>query len=341
MKKFLSLFLVLILVLSFAACNTQKAPEELSENSFTSESSSVPEETEPVLNGAHVNIAVLKGPTGMGAAYLMEQNANGACANEYEFTVAGSPDEITGRLISGELDIAALPANAVSLLYNKTEGGIKVLGVNALGVLYILENGETINSVSDLEGKTILASGKGSTAEYVLNYILEKSGVTAEIYWAGEHSEAAALAASGDYDIVMLPEPFVTSVTAKNPQFRVALDLTEEWENLGGGELTMGVIAVRSAFAEENPDAVSLFVKEFGESVDYANEKTAEAAALIEKYDIATAAVAEQAIPRCNIVWLHGADYAAKLESFLGVVFEANPAGIGGKMPAEDFYLNY
>lgn len=317
MKKFLAILLSLLIIIGAAACSKTKK------------------------TGVTVNIGVLKGPTGMSAAWLMDQNDQKLSANEYNFTVAGTPDAITGQLINGDMDIAALPTNAISALYNKTEGKISVLGVNALGVLYILENGNSINSVSDLAGKTVLASGKGSTAEYVLNYILEKNGVIAEIVWAAEHSEAATLALKGDYDIVMLPEPFVTNVTAKSDAFRVALDLTEEWEALGNGELTMGGIAVRTAFLEEHPDAVKAFVDEYGKSVAFTNAQPEDAAKLIAKYEIATEEVAKNAIPRCNIVWLHGKDYKAVLENFLGVVYDANPAGIGGKMPGDDFYLDY
>ena len=317
MKKFLAILLSLIIIIGATACSKTKKTD------------------------VTVNIGVLKGPTGMSAAWLMDQNDQKLSANEYNFTVAGTPDAITGQLINGDMDIAALPTNAISALYNKTEGKISVLGVNALGVLYILENGNSINSVSDLAGKTVLASGKGSTAEYVLNYILEKNGVIAEIVWAAEHSEAATLALKGDYDIVMLPEPFVTNVTAKSDAFRVALDLTEEWEALGSGELTMGGIAVRTAFLEEHPDAVKAFVEEYGKSVAFTNAQPEDAAKLIAKYEIAAEEVAKNAIPRCNIVWLHGKDYKAVLENFLGVVYDANPAGIGGKMPGDDFYLDY
>ena len=317
MKKILALFLAVVMLIGMAAC---------SKNEKT---------------GVTVNIGVLKGPTGMGAAWLMDQNEQGLSANSYNFTIAGAPDVLTGQLISGDMDMAALPTNAISTLYNKTEGKITVLGVNALGVLYVLENGDRINSVADLEGKTILASGQGSTAEYVLNYILEQNGVSAEIFWASEHSEAATLALSGEYDIVMLPEPFVTTVTTKNGSFRVALDLTREWEALGGGELTMGGIAVRTEFLEAHPDAVKAFVKEYANSVAFTNAQPADAAKLIAKYEIAAEEIAKNAIPRCNIVWLHGENYKAKLENFLGVVYEANPAGIGGKMPGDDFYQSY
>ena len=338
MKKFLSLILALIMISSMAACSNEPTePEEP-----VSSEAEVPEEpTEPEVpefSGAEVKVGMLKGPTGMGAAWLMEQDELGLTLNNYEFTVAGAADELTGQLVQGGLDIAALPTNAISALYNKTEGKIVCLGVNTMGVLYILENGESILSISDLEGKTILASGKGSTAESVLSHLLAENSVNAEIYWASEHTEAATLAITGEYDVVMLPEPFVTNVMSKNADLRVALNLSEEWKMLTGGVMTMGGIAVRKEFLEQNPEAVAEFVKDYGMSIDFTNENPAEAGVLIEKFEIAAAAVAENAIPRCNIVWLAGEEYHAVLKNFLSVLFEANPASIGGNMPSEDFY---
>ena len=338
MKKILSLILALNMVLSMAACSNEPTePEEP-----VSSEAEVPEEpTEPEVpefSGAEVKVGMLKGPTGMGAAWLMEQDELGLTLNNYEFIVAGAADELTGQLVQGGLDIAALPTNAISALYNKTEGKIVCLGVNTMGVLYILENGENISSIADLEGKTILASGKGSTAESVLNHLLAENTVNAEIYWASEHTEAATLAIPGEYDVVMLPEPFVTNVMSKNADLRVALNLSEEWKMLTGGVMTMGGIAVRKEFLEQNPEAVAEFVKDYGMSIDFTNENPAEAGVLIEKFEIAAAAVAENAIPRCNIVWLAGEEYHTVLKNFLSVLFEANPASIGGNMPGEDFY---
>ena len=338
MKKLFSLILAAIMLMSMAACSNEPAEPSEPEEPASSEEEIIEEPAEPEFTGAEVKVGMLKGPTGMGAAWLMEQNELGLTLNTYEFTVAGAADELTGQLIQGGLDIAALPTNAISSLYNKTEGKIVCLGVNTMGVLYILENGESISSIADLEGKAILASGKGSTAEYVLNYLLTENGINAEIYWATEHAEAATLAIAGEYDIVMLPEPFVTNVMAKNANLRVALNLSEEWNVLTGEVMTMGGIAIRKEFLEQNPEAVSEFVKDYGMSIDFTNENPAEAGVLIEKFEIAAAAVAENAIPRCNIVWLSGEEYHSVLTNFLSVLFEANPASIGGNLPGEDFY---
>ena len=342
MKKLLSLILALIMIMSMAACSNEPAvleTEEPDEPAVSSEPENEPEEPEkPEFTGAEVKVGMLKGPTGMGAAWLMDQSEQGLTLNSYEFTVAGAPDELTGQLIQGGLDIAALPTNAISSLYNKTEGKIVCLGVNTLGVLYILENGESISSIKDLDGKTILASGKGSTAESVLVHLIAKNGIGADIHFASEHTEAATLAMTGEYDIVMLPEPFVTNVIGKSENFRVALNLSEEWNNLTGEVLTMGGIAVRKEFLEQNPEAVAEFVKDYGMSIEFTNANPSEAAAFIEKYEIAAAAVAEKAIPRCNIVWLYGEEYKTVLKNFLSVLHEGNPASVGGAMPGEDFY---
>ena len=341
MKKLLSLVLALIMIMSMAACSSETETPETSEpeDPASSEASeSVPEEPEiPAFTGS-INVGMLKGPTGMGAAWLMEQDETGSTVYDYEFTVAGAADELTGRLIQGSLDIAALPTNAISSLYNKTEGKIVCLGVNTFGVLYILENGESISSIEDLDGKTILASGKGSTAESVLMHLITESGIGADIHWATEHTEAATLAMTGEYDIVMLPEPFVTNVMSKSENFRVALNLSEEWEKLTGEVMTMGGIAVRREFLKTNPEVVAQFISYYGMSIEFTNSDPASAGVLIEKYGIAAAAVAENAIPRCNIVWLSGDEYKTVLGNFLSVLFESNPASIGGAMPGEDFY---
>ena len=289
---------------------------------------------------ATVNIAFLKGPTGMGASKLMADNEAGTTANAYNFTLAGAADVVISQLVSGELDMAALPTNAIASLYQKTEGGVQALAVNTLGVLYILERGDSVHSLADLEGKTILSSGQGTTAQAVTDYLLSAAGVNATVEYVAEHSEvvARATAENAAYDVVLLPEPFVTMLTKQAPEFHVALNLTEEWENQGAGLLPMGGIAVRREFAEANPEAVAAFLAEYAASVEWVNANAEEAAALIEKYDIMKAAVAKDAIPRANMVCLTGDAMRVVLDSFYGVLEGFNVKLIGGAMPGEDFY---
>lgn len=335
MKKFLSILLVLAMIFAFASCgnttgdDTTAAPAE-----STTEA--------PLKPMADVNIAVLKGPTGMGSAKLMEMNETGEASNKYTFTVATAPDQITGKLVSGELDIASIPTNAVSTLYNKTNGKVKLLAVNTLGVLHILAKGDEVSSVKDLKGKTILASGQGSTAEYVLNFVLEgnglKVGEDVEVVYAAEHAEAVSQALSGGYDIVMLPEPFVTSMLTQTEEFSAKIDLSKEWEALTNSALTMGCVAVRTEFLEQNPDAVKAFLNDYKLSVEYTNSDLDGAAALIEKYDIAKAAVAKKAIPNCNIVCLTGDEMKTSASQFLAVIKDFEASAVGGELPADDFY---
>ena len=282
-----------------------------------------------------VNIAVLKGPTGMGAAPLMAWNEAGETDNAYAFTIAGAPYALTGMLITGELDMAALPTNVIALLAQKSEGAVQALAVNTLGVLYVMERGESVQSIEDLAGTTVVSAGQGTPTEAVMNYLL---GDDVQVTYVAEHAEAVSLATAGEYDLVLLPEPFVTSLLKQDDAFRVAVDVTAAWEAAGAGELPMGGIAVRTEFAREHPEAVAAFLEEYAKSVAYANENPADAAQIIEQYDIMQAAVAQSAIPRANMVCLTGEDMKAALEAFYAVLADGNAALIGGAMPDESFY---
>ena len=267
----------------------------------------------------------------------------------YNFQIAASADEVTPKLVQGELDIAAVPANLASVLYNNTKGQVQVLAVNTLGVLYIVENGETVQSAADLKGKTIYASGKGSTPEYALNYILTENGIDpaadVTIEWKSEHSECVAALANDPSGIAMLPQPFVTTAQTKNPNIRVALDLTEEWDKIQENKeeksaLLTGVVVARSEFVKENPEAVANFLDHYKESVDYVNENTDDAAKLVGQYEIVTEEVAKKALPECNIVCITGDEMKEQLSGYLQVLLDANAQSIGGALPEDDFYYS-
>ncbi len=234
---------------------------------------------------ATVRLAALKGPTTMGLVKLLEDNEAGSSANQYEFTLAATADEITAAIGKGELDAAAVPCNLASVLYNKTEGKIAVGAVNTLGVLYIVETGDTIQSVADLKGKTIYTTGKGTTPEYSLNYVLTQNGIDpasdVTIEFKSEAAEVAAALAEGTAQIAMLPEPFATTAMAKNENLRVALNLSEEWDKVSsdGSGMVTGVLIFSRDFLEQNPQAASQFLEEYKASVAYVNENTEDAAA--------------------------------------------------------------
>lgn len=260
-----------------------------------------------------------------------------------------SPDEVSPAIAQGTTDIAAVPANLASVLYQKTNGGVQVLTINTLGVLYLVENGKQVQSVSDLKGKTIYASGKGATPEYALNYILKENGLTpgkdVQIEWKSEHTECVAALAEHEDAAALLPQPFVTTAQSKNDSLRVALDLTEEWDKIqkdngGNSSLVTGVTVVRTQFAQEHPEIVEDFMERYQESVSYVNEHIEEVAKLIGDYDIVPEEIAKKALPECNIVYIDGAEMKEKLSGYLEVLEQENPQAVGGVLPADEFYYD-
>ena len=297
-----------------------------------------------------VNVLALKGPTAMGMVSFMDQADQGEITEEtYDFQIVASPDEVTPAIAQGTADIAAVPANLASVLYQKTDGSVQVLTINTLGVLYLVENGDQIQSISDLKGKTIYASSKGATPEYTLNYILKKNGLIpgeeVQIEWKSEHTECVAALAEHEDAIALLPQPFVTTAQSKNDSLRVALDLTEEWDNIqkengGNSSLVTGVTIVRTEFAQEHPGIVEDFMERYQESVSYVNDYTEETAKLIGNYDIVPEEIAKKALSECNIVYIDGAEMKEKLSGYLEVLEQENPQAVGGALPTDEFYYD-
>ena len=297
----------------------------------------------PVEEAVDVRFGVLKGPTGIGASYLLEKNDKNESSNHYVVTVAAEATDIVSQVISGQLDIAAVPTNVASTLYNKTEGGVQLLALNTAGVLYILEKGNSVNSIKDLAGKTVYSVGQGSNPEYVLNYILASNGLKVgedvEVKFL-DSAELTTKMAAGSVDVCMLPVPAVTTVLMKNTEVRIALNMTEEWNKLNNGStLTMGCVVVRKEFAEKYPQAVEKFLKEYEESVNYVKSNVQDAAALCEKFEIVPkAAVAARAIPDANLIFVAGKDMKGYISGYYQVLAQADIKSIGGKLPGDDFY---
>jgi NitT/TauT family transport system substrate-binding protein len=298
---------------------------------------------------ATVTIASLKGPTTMGLVKLMQDVEEGAAALDYRPTMYGSPDEVVPLIVQGKVDVALLPANLAAVLYNKTKGSdaeVTVAAVTTLGVLEVVEAGNTINSVADLKGHTIYSTGRGASPEYVLNYVLTRNGLSpgddVTVEYLSEATEVAARVASEPGAVGVLPQPFVTVLLAKSPQTRSALRLTDEWATVtDGSPLVTGVLVVRRAFAEQHPDALSTFLDDFRSSTRFTNDNPAAAAPLIVAAGIAPSdAVAVAAIPLCNIVDLEGEPMREALGAYLDVLFAADPASVGGSIPGDDFYFS-
>ena len=293
-------------------------------------------------------VLALKGPTAMGMVQLMDsQEELSEEEKAYTFEIVTAVDEVGPALIQEKVDIAAMPANLAAVLNQKTGGGLKVLAVNTLGVLYLVGNTDEVTSVADLAGKTIFASGKGATPEYALSYILTGNGLDPEkdvqIEWKAEHAECLASLLATEGSLAMLPQPFVTTAQMKDDSIQVLLDLTQEWDKLQEGKedasaMITGVVAARTAFVEEHPDLVDAFLEDYEASIQYALDDVEGAAALIGKYEIVPEAVAAKALPACNLTFLAGEDLANSLGGYLAVLYEADPQSVGGAPAPEDFY---
>lgn len=289
-----------------------------------------------------VNILALKGPTGVGMVKMMEDGATGS-ALTYNFSVVGSPDEAVAALTSGQADVAAIPTNLAAKLWAKTNGDLQMIAINALGPLYLVENGETISSVNDLKGKTILATGEGANPQYVLEYLLRQSGlepgVDVTIEYRSEHSEVATLLASGEGDVALLPEPFVSTVMGKNATLRVALDINQLWDEKASGKLTMGCLVATSSFIKEHPEAIKDLLSDLENSIGFAQDSPAEAAQLCAKHGIIeNPDVAEKAIPRCGLVFIPEAEMEPAIRDFFELLNSSDPQALGGSLPASEFY---
>lgn len=281
-----------------------------------------------------IRIAALKGPTSMGMVKLIGEEYP-----HYNVSIESAPDALAPRFISGDVDVAAVPINLASVLYNKLDGDVVVLAVNTLGVLYMLENGSSISSFADLAGKKIYATGQGATPEYILSYLMNKNGVEAEVEYVGEHAALATMLANGDAEIGMLPQPNVTAAMSGSENLRIALDLTAEWDKVSDTKLVQGVVIARKSFVEANKAAIDIFLRDYKASSEFVNAEPDEAAKLIAEAGILPKeGLAKAAIPTCNITFIAGSDMKAAVSGMLAVLFEADPKSVGGKLPADDFY---
>ena len=361
MKKYVSLLLALTMAASLTGCSgngnestttaqTTTAAETSSENTAdTTESSSPANEAEQTTEpGAVVRVGSLKGPTSMGLVHLMDQSEKGEAQNQYEFTMVAAADELVAKIASKDLDIALVPANVSSVLFNKTKGAVSVIDINTLGVLDIVASDDSIQSIKDLKGKTIYLTGKGTTPDYVLRHLLSVNDLTEDdvkLEYKSEATEVAALLKEQPDAIGLLPQPFVTAACAQNENLKIVLDLTTEWDNANvkngtDSRLVTGVTIVRNEFLEAHPEAVTLFLEEHFTSADFAEAHADVAAVLVAELGIIEKApIAQKALPYCNIVCITGDYMRTALEGYLKVLFDQDPASIGGAMPGEEFYF--
>ena len=324
---------------------TQPSDSQATEVSDTTvPMTTAPETTEQPVDEKklELNVYSLKGPTSMGLAMLLEDSKNGKTFNTYHSTMCTAADEVTAALVSGEADIALLPANAAAALYNKA-GGFKVVGINTLGVLYVVENGDSVHSIKDLLGKTVVLTGKGTTPEYALRFLLNANDIEDQVTleFKSEAQEVVAALSEDTAAIGLLPQPFATAALAQNENLRIAVSLQDEWDRFTQeSALVTGVTVVRDEVLEAYPSQIATFLKEAAWSVERVNSQPEEAAPLIEQMGIvAKAALAQKAIPFCNLVSITGSEMKLLLSGYLQTLYDQNPKAVGEAMPDDAFYF--
>lgn len=330
MKKAVSIILALVMLLCMLTGCTNDEPTQ----------SEAPEITEEPVT---IRVGAMTGPTSMGMVKLMDDSDNGKSINDYVFSLQTEATAFAPALTKGEIDIAAVPANLASVIYNNTDGGIKVLAVNATGVLYIVERGNSVTSLADLAGKKLYATGEGATPEFSLRYLLKANGLDGdnapEIQWCADTTEALSYIANDAEAVAMLPQPFVTAAQAKVSDLRIALNIDEEWQKANDGKsMATGVVVVRTEFAEKYPQQLKTFMEEYAASVEYVNANTEAAAQLIGNYEIVKAPIALKALPYCNICCLTGSELKDCLGGYLQALYDMNPQSVGGKLPDDGLY---
>ena len=337
MKKVLALALVLVLMVgAIAGCGKESKGNTPQINNG--------KENDEGLKGGKLNITAIAGPTGVGMVNLMQNSADEKTTNTYTFNVVSDPTQAVAAITNGTADVAAVPTNLAATLYKKTNGKVQVLAVNTLGVLSILENGESIQSVKDLKGKTIYtdAKNKGANPEYILRYLLEQNGLNPDeevrIEFAADIDAAVA---SGEVKVALVPEPKASTYMMQNKSIRRALNLTEEWNKVSDDNcaLMMGCVIARTDFIEKNPDAITLFLEDYKASIRTAQTDVETTATLCETYQIIPkAAVARQALPNCGLTYVTGDSMKKQLSAYLKVLFDYDAKVVGGALPGDDFY---
>lgn len=337
--KTLSLLLTLVMLLSFAACG---------ETNNTNTDNDTPDTSEtPAPDSAlEIKIYSLNGTTALGLAQMIDSVANKTATMNYNISLHAAADTITGPIVSGECAIAALPTNAAAKLYKASQGKVKLLALNTLGVLYLLQGeGESVSSLNDLKGKTIYLPGAGSNPEFITKALLESAGlkvgedliVDTTTYQSPDALQTAVV--SGAAKLAVLPEPKVTVTLTKNTSVTVALDLTSEWEKINGeNTLVQGCLVVNTAFAEAHPAEIAQFLKDYEASVEKISSADDEAINMIVNAGILpAAAVAKKALPKCNICFIAGEDMKTPMNTFCEKIYAQFPAAIGA-VPDDNFY---
>ena len=292
---------------------------------------------------SEIRIAGLKGPTSIGMLELIH-DAPVLDGTATKFEIVTTPDLMVSRILSGSTDVAFLPINLAANLYAK---GVPIVlaATTGDGVIYLVTSLPGITTIRDLAGRKVYNAERGSTPEFVLDYLLERNGIDPvnglTVDYSFSHIELAQQIAAGRIDTAVLPEPFATMAMAQNPKLHIAIDLQKAWEQAVGSSspYPTSAMVVRRSVAEQHPALVSALLGAERQSIDWVNANPQEAGALAEKYIGLPAAIVARAMPRLNLRFVSAQASKTEVDRFLRILSSFSPASVGGKLPDAHFYL--
>ncbi|HOV37954.1 MAG TPA: ABC transporter substrate-binding protein [Spirochaetales bacterium] len=289
-----------------------------------------------------VRIAALKGPTGLGMIKLFQEKPELAPSVQSEYFAFASPDILLPRLLNGEIDVAALPANLAVNIYNR-KVPYALAAIIGNGVLYCVSTDPKIEGLESLAGTTLQNVAKGSTPEFILRHILEVKGLkdTVTVVYKYAPMELAQVLIAGREKTGVLPEPFATKVLRARPEAHIVCDFQEEWKKLYPDTpvYPMTALVVKIDFLKSHPDLVKKFLSLYQTSQDWVKKNPEEAGVLAESLSFGIEREdAKEAIPRCNLTYIPAKEAKFTMERFLNILLQFAPESIGGKLPDDGFY---
>ena len=321
-----ALFLVLLMILGMVAgalmgCGTDRSAKD----------------------DATIRVAALKGATTIGLVNLIDDVEKGESDLNAEFEMYTAGSDVMAAMVAGKVDIGLVPSNVAAVMNTKVEGGVSVIDINTLGVLYCIAADDSIKSISDLSGKTVYSTGQGATPEYTIRYLLDENGITdVDLQFKSEPTEIVSIFAEDPSIVAILPQPFVTAALSQNENLKTAFSLDDEWAKVNNSsKIVTGVTVVSNTFLNEHKALVDDFIEAHKKSADEAlSDLEGTAALVVAQGIIAKEPLAVKAIPACNIVCLSGAEIKDTLAGYLQVLYDQDPKSVGGSLPSDEFYYS-
>lgn len=279
--------------------------------------------------------AVLNGPTGIGTLAMMGDSA-------YRFDLMNDPTLLIPSLVQGQYQAAVVPSNMGALLQAKG-APYKIAAVVGYGAIYLLGSGDSLNGLEDLKGKTLYLSGKGASPDYLTQYLLDKSsmmpGEDIQLDFSYSHPDLTRALIAGLVDYALLPEPFCTMALMGREDLQILLDYQKEWQEREGSNYPISLLLISTEMEMED-SRIDSFLLDYKKSIEWVNRNPAEAAEKAPEWGFTLSSeVLKEAIPRCNLNFVPLEESRGELDAFYSVLFQLNPASIGGRLPADDAYL--